>query len=135
VSRPDIAVVGGGLIDAEIGPPFHACQVMEWGFDAVLLNTAVSRALDPVRMAGAFAAAILAGHDAYREGRWLFSNSLFRARRRLVCLSRKVQILGDRIFSGNSTLGRVLSELPIFAPLSHGHYFVVNLRDGGTNPV
>lgn len=53
------------IIDAGIGLPSHACQVMEWGFDAVLLNTAVSRALDPVRMAGAFAAAITAGRDAY----------------------------------------------------------------------
>jgi thiazole synthase len=56
------------IVDAGIGIPSHACQVMEWGFDAVLLNTAVSRALDPVRMAGAFAAAIRAGHDAYRAG-------------------------------------------------------------------
>jgi thiazole synthase len=56
------------IVDAGIGLPSHACQVMEWGFDAVLLNTAISRALDPVRMAGAFAAAILAGHDAYCAG-------------------------------------------------------------------
>jgi thiazole synthase len=56
------------IIDAGIGLPSHACQVMEWGFDGVLLNTAVSRALDPVRMAGAFAAAIAAGRDAYLGG-------------------------------------------------------------------
>ena len=43
------------IVDAGIGLPSHACQVMEWGFDGVLLNTAVSRALDPVRMASAFA--------------------------------------------------------------------------------
>jgi thiazole synthase len=53
------------IIDAGIGLPSHAAQVMEWGFDAVLLNTAVSRATDPVRMAGAFSAAIRAGRDAY----------------------------------------------------------------------
>jgi len=41
---------------------------MEWGFDGVLLNTAVSRADDPVRMAGAFARAITAGHSAFVAG-------------------------------------------------------------------
>lgn len=56
------------IIDAGIGLPSHACQVMEWGFDGVLLNTAVSRADDPVRMAGAFASAIQAGHSAYVAG-------------------------------------------------------------------
>ena len=56
------------IIDAGIGLPSHACQVMEWGFDGVLLNTAVSRAGDPVRMAGAFASAIKAGHSAFVAG-------------------------------------------------------------------
>lgn len=56
------------IIDAGIGLPSHACQVMEWGFDAVLLNTAVSRATDPVRMAGAFASAIQAGRSAFVAG-------------------------------------------------------------------
>jgi thiazole synthase len=56
------------IIDAGIGLPSHACQVMEWGFDGVLLNTAVSRADDPVRMAGAFANAIKAGHSAFVAG-------------------------------------------------------------------
>lgn len=56
------------IIDAGIGLPSHACQVMEWGFDGVLLNTAVSRALDPVRMAGAFADAIKAGRRAFLGG-------------------------------------------------------------------
>jgi len=46
------------IVDAGIGLPSHACQVMEWGFDGVLLNTAVSRSLDPLRMAGAFAEAV-----------------------------------------------------------------------------
>ena len=32
------------IVDAGIGLPSQACQVMEWGFDGVLLNTAVSRA-------------------------------------------------------------------------------------------
>ena len=56
------------IVDAGIGLPSHACQVMEWGFDGVLLNTAVSRADDPVRMAGAFASAIKAGHNAFVAG-------------------------------------------------------------------
>jgi thiazole synthase len=41
---------------------------MEWGFDGVLLNTAVSRAFDPVQMAGAFANAIRAGRTAFQAG-------------------------------------------------------------------
>jgi thiazole synthase len=56
------------IVDAGIGLPSHACQVMEWGSDGVLLNTAVSRALDPVRMAGAFASAIRAGRAAFLAG-------------------------------------------------------------------
>jgi len=56
------------IVDAGIGLPSHACRVMEWGFDGVLLNTAVSRALDPVQMAGAFAGAIRAGRAAYQAG-------------------------------------------------------------------
>jgi thiazole synthase len=56
------------IVDAGIGLPSHACQVMEWGFDGVLLNTAVSRALDPVRMARAFAKAINAGRSAFLAG-------------------------------------------------------------------
>src|SRR3984957_19287122 len=56
------------IVDAGIGLPSHACQVMEWGFDGVLLNTAVSRALDPVRMAGAFAQAVKGGRSAFLAG-------------------------------------------------------------------
>ena len=56
------------IVDAGLGLPSHACQVMEWGFDGVLLNTAVSRAIDPVRMAGAFAAAVKAGRDGFLAG-------------------------------------------------------------------
>ena len=61
---PDIPLI----VDAGIGVPSHACQVMEWGFDGVLLNTAVSRAVYPVRMAGAFAAAVRAGRSAFLAG-------------------------------------------------------------------
>lgn len=56
------------IIDAGIGAPSHAAQAMEMGFDAVLLNTAVSSAADPPRMAAAFAAAIDAGRAAYEAG-------------------------------------------------------------------
>ena len=56
------------IVDAGLGRPSHACQVMEWGFDGVLLNTAVALAQDPVVMAGAFAAATQAGRDAFLSG-------------------------------------------------------------------
>ena len=56
------------IVDAGLGLPSHACQVMEWGYDAVLLNTAVALAQDPVQMAGAFADAVLAGHSAFCAG-------------------------------------------------------------------
>ncbi|TPG26550.1 thiazole synthase [Variovorax guangxiensis] len=56
------------LVDAGLGLPSHACQVMEWGYDGVLLNTAVALAQDPVAMAGAFADAVQAGRSAHRAG-------------------------------------------------------------------
>lgn len=56
------------IVDAGLGRPSHACQVMEWGYDAVLLNTAVALSEDPVAMAGAFADAVNAGHAAHRAG-------------------------------------------------------------------
>ncbi|MBS0293295.1 MAG: thiazole synthase [Proteobacteria bacterium] len=56
------------LVDAGLGLPSHACQVMEWGFDGVLLNTAVAQATDPVLMAGGFAGAVAAGRAAYLAG-------------------------------------------------------------------
>jgi thiazole synthase len=61
---PDVVLV----VDAGIGAPSHAAQAMELGYDAVLLNSAVAQAVDPVRMAGAFARAIEAGRAAYRAG-------------------------------------------------------------------
>ena len=56
------------LVDAGLGLPSHACTVMEWGFDGVLLNTAVALADDPVVMAKAFAMAVDAGRAAYLSG-------------------------------------------------------------------
>lgn len=56
------------LVDAGLGLPSHACTVMEWGFDGVLLNTAVALAHDPVAMAHAFAQAVNAGRQAFLSG-------------------------------------------------------------------
>lgn len=56
------------VVDAGIGAPSHAAAVMEMGYDAVLLNTAVAKAGDPVLMASAFAKAIEAGREAYLAG-------------------------------------------------------------------
>ncbi|MDO4997143.1 MAG: thiazole synthase [Neisseria sp.] len=53
------------IIDAGLGKPSQAAQVMEWGYDGVLLNTAVSRSGNPVAMANAFAQATQAGRTAY----------------------------------------------------------------------
>ena len=55
------------IVDAGLGRPSHAAQVMELGFDAVLLNTAVAQAGDPVRMARAFADGVAAGRAAYES--------------------------------------------------------------------
>jgi thiazole synthase len=56
------------VIDAGIGVPSHAAQAMELGFDAVLINTAVAQAANPVRMAEAFAQAVEAGRAARLAG-------------------------------------------------------------------
>ena len=52
------------VVDAGIGLPSHAAAAMELGYDAVLLNSAVSQAGDPVAMAHAFRLAVEAGHAA-----------------------------------------------------------------------
>ncbi len=56
------------IIDAGIGAPSHAARAMEMGYDAVLLNTAIAKAGDPVHMAKAFAGAIEAGRSAFLAG-------------------------------------------------------------------
>ncbi|GAB2603341.1 thiazole synthase [Nitrincola alkalisediminis] len=61
---PDIPLV----VDAGIGLPSHAARAMELGFDAILLNTAVAKAQDPVKMAQAFSLAIQAGALGYQAG-------------------------------------------------------------------
>ncbi|MBC7530191.1 MAG: thiazole synthase [Oligoflexus sp.] len=56
------------IVDAGIGAPSHASHALELGFDAVLLNTAVALAQDPVGMARAFQYAVSAGRRAYESG-------------------------------------------------------------------
>ncbi|MBI5396278.1 MAG: thiazole synthase [Verrucomicrobia bacterium] len=56
------------VVDAGLGAPSHAAAAMEMGADAVLINTAVAVAADPVRMARAFKAAVESGRDAYEIG-------------------------------------------------------------------
>ncbi len=56
------------VIDAGIGAPSHAAAAMEMGYDAILLNTAVSKAKDPAGMAKAFSYSIEAGRAAYLSG-------------------------------------------------------------------
>jgi thiazole synthase len=57
------------IVDAGIGSPADAALAMELGADGVLLNTAVSGAKDPVRMAKAMKLAIEAGRLGYEAGR------------------------------------------------------------------
>ena len=56
------------VVDAGLGAPSHAAEAMEMGADAVLVNTAVAAASDPIRMAAAFKAAVEAGRTAYEVG-------------------------------------------------------------------
>jgi thiazole synthase len=56
------------VIDAGLGAPSHAAAALELGYDAVLLNTAVAKAGDPVAMATAFRLAVEAGRIAHESG-------------------------------------------------------------------
>ena len=56
------------VIDAGIGAPSQAAEALEMGADAVLVNTAIAIASDPVRMAQAFRQAVEAGRTAYEIG-------------------------------------------------------------------
>lgn len=56
------------VVDAGIGSPSDAAWAMEIGADAVLVNTAIAVAKDPVRMAAAFSQAVVAGRVAYEAG-------------------------------------------------------------------
>ena len=61
---PDVPLI----IDAGLGLPSHAARALELGFDAVLVNTAIAQARDPVQMAAAFAQAVEAGEAGRRAG-------------------------------------------------------------------
>jgi thiazole synthase len=56
------------VVDAGLGSPSHAAEAMEMGADAVLVNTAIATAQDPVQMAIAFKQATEAGRLAYMAG-------------------------------------------------------------------
>ncbi len=64
ISQSNVPVV----VDAGIGAPSHAALAMEMGADAVLVNTALAVAKDPVKMAVAFKAGVEAGRMAYEAG-------------------------------------------------------------------
>ena len=57
------------LVDAGVGTASDATIAMELGCDAVLMNTAIAGALDPIRMARAMKHAVIAGREAYLAGR------------------------------------------------------------------
>jgi thiazole synthase len=56
------------IVDAGMGLPSHAAAAMEMGVDAILLNTAIATADDPVTMARAFRLAVEAGRAAFLAG-------------------------------------------------------------------
>ena len=62
---PDFPVI----VDAGIGSPSDAAAAMELGVDGVLLNTAVARAEDPLRMAVAMKYGVIAGRQSFLSGR------------------------------------------------------------------
>jgi len=61
---PDVPMI----IDAGLGAPSHAAEALEMGFDAVLLNTAIAKAADPVAMARALRLAVEAGRTGFEAG-------------------------------------------------------------------
>ncbi|NOZ86161.1 MAG: thiazole synthase [Deltaproteobacteria bacterium] len=56
------------VVDAGLGAPSHVSEAMEMGADAVLVNTAIAVAKDPVRMARAFRLGVEAGRQAFLSG-------------------------------------------------------------------
>lgn len=57
------------IVDAGVGTASDAAVAMELGFDAVLMNTAIAQAAEPILMAEAMQHAVLAGRQAYLAGR------------------------------------------------------------------
>jgi len=64
ISEIDLPVI----VDAGLGKPSHACEAMEMGADACLVNTAIASASNPASMAKAFGMAVKAGRDAFLAG-------------------------------------------------------------------
>lgn len=64
IDETDLPVV----VDAGIGKPSEAAEAMELGASAVLVNTAIATANDPIRMAKAFSLAVKAGREAFLAG-------------------------------------------------------------------
>lgn len=62
------------IVDAGLGAPSHAADAMEMGADAVLVNTAIAVAGDPVMMANAFRKAVEAGREAFNAGLGMVSS-------------------------------------------------------------
>ncbi len=56
------------IVDAGIGAPSHAAEALEMGADAVLVNTAIAAARDPIRMALAFKMAVESAREAVEAG-------------------------------------------------------------------
>ena len=56
------------VVDAGLGAPSHAAKALEMGADAVLVNTAIAVANNPIEMALAFKEAVIAGRRAYESG-------------------------------------------------------------------
>ena len=65
IERANVPVI----VDAGVGSPKDACHAMELGADAILLNTAISSAKDPGKMAEAMKLGIQAGRMSYQAGR------------------------------------------------------------------
>eukprot|EP00974_Lingulodinium_polyedra_P087415 8472781-Lingulodinium_polyedra.AAC.1 len=57
------------VIDAGIGTSSDACKAMELGASSILLNTAIAKAKNPVKMAQSMAKAVEAGYEAFSAGR------------------------------------------------------------------
>jgi thiazole synthase len=64
IERANVPVV----VDAGLGLPSHAADAMEMGADAVLINTAIATAAEPIKMAKAFKSAVEAGRIAFKSG-------------------------------------------------------------------
>jgi thiazole synthase len=57
------------IVDAGVGTASDATLAMEYGADAVLMNTAIAGAKEPIKMAEAMKYAVWAGRMAYKAGR------------------------------------------------------------------